>query len=137
MTSVLDVAKRAYECFAEGDPDGFLALCADDVEWVVNGPVGVATCRAFHGRDGVEEFLGVLGASTAMDVFTPREYHAAGSTVVVLGDCEGKDLVSGVPFVRRWSHVFDVDGGRITRLREFLCCWPGGEEPPPMSWTTG
>jgi ketosteroid isomerase-like protein len=31
------VVREVYKRFSEGDIDGFLKLCADDIEWVVNG----------------------------------------------------------------------------------------------------
>ncbi|MCP5132853.1 MAG: hypothetical protein H6976_04425 [Gammaproteobacteria bacterium] len=38
MAIALDVVKDVYRRFGEGDISGFLSLCADNIEWVVNGP---------------------------------------------------------------------------------------------------
>lgn len=136
MAPVLDTVKDVYNRFAEGDIDGFLALCADDIEWVVNGPAILEKCKAFKGRSGVQQFLSILGESWQFSSFTPRQFIAEGDTVVVLGEETGSDNKSGMQFENRWVHVFDVRDGKIIRFREFLCHWTGDQRPPPMSWST-
>lgn len=128
----LEVVKDVYNRFSEGDTDGFLALCADNIEWVVNGPVHLEKCRAFKGRSGVQQFLDLL-AEWEFSSFVPREFIMDGPTVVVLGEETGTDKASGIRFANRWVHVFDVQGGRIVRFREFLCHWTN-QQPPAMSW---
>lgn len=134
MSTPLDVVKDVYDRFAAGDIEGFLGLCADDIEWVVNGPASLEKCQAFRGRDGVQRFLDLLSA-WEFSSFEPREFIVGGQTVVVLGDETGTDKPSGTTFQNRWAHVFDVEGGRISRFREFLCHWTGEEQPPRMSWS--
>lgn len=134
MGSALDVVKGVYDRFSVGDLDGFLALCDEHIEWVVNGPATLEKCNAFHGRAGVRKFLDVLGGSWEFKSFKAQEFIAAGSTVVVLGEEAGKDKNSKTSFENRWAHVFDVKDGKITRFREFLCHWTGEQHPPKMSW---
>ncbi|MEA3412261.1 MAG: nuclear transport factor 2 family protein [Pseudomonadota bacterium] len=134
MSKSLDIVKDVYHRFSKGDLTGFLDLCADDIEWVVNGPASLEKCRCFRGRSGVQEFLRILGDSWEFSAFTPREFLVSGATVVVLGDEEGRDRNSGEPFRNRWVHVFDVEAGGIVRFREFLCHWTGDQSPPEMSW---
>ena len=38
VNGYLEVVKQVYQRFAEGDLEGFLKLCSEDIEWVVNGP---------------------------------------------------------------------------------------------------
>ena len=49
MASALEIVKDVYSRFAEGDIDGFLNLCAENIEWVVNGPANLEKCIAFKG----------------------------------------------------------------------------------------
>lgn len=134
MTTPLEVVKDVYARFAEGDLEGFLGLCADDIEWVVNGPPHLEKCKAFRGRGGVQEFLDLL-AAWEFSAFAPREFIVDGQTVVVLGEETGTDKASGMPFRNRWAHVFNIEGERVLRFREFLCHWTGQQEPPGMSWS--
>lgn len=136
MATALEVVRDVYRRFADGDISGFLGLCAGDIEWVVNGPAALEKCRAFYGREGVQDFLDILGESWAFSAFTPRQFLVDGSTVVVLGEESGRDKNSGAPFENRWVHVFDVKQERIIRFREFLCHWTGDQQPPAMSWDT-
>ena len=135
MPTPLQVVKNVYQRFAEGDIDGFLAICADDIEWVVNGPATLKKCNAFRGRSGVQEFLKLLSV-WKFESFQPREFLVAGTSVVVLGEEKGADTESGVHFQNRWAHVFDVQGDKVTRFREFLCHWTGDLQPPAMTWNT-
>lgn len=134
MAEALDVVKSVYERFGEGDLDGFLKLCGDNIEWVVNGPASLPKCRAFRGHAGVREFLDILGGIWEFTSFEPRQFIVDGSTVVVLGEETGTDKNSGHPFENRWAHVFDVTDGHVVRFRELLCHWTGDQRPPEMSW---
>ena len=135
MAKPLEVVKNVYARFAAGDIDGFLTLCADNIEWVVNGPANLEKCKAFKGHSGVQQFLDLL-AGWEFSSFTPREFIVDGQTVVVLGEEAGTDKKSGIGFENRWAHVFDVQGERIVRFREFLCHWTDQQRPPAMSWNT-
>lgn len=133
MENSLEIVKDVYDRFSEGDIDGFLSLCAENIEWVVNGPAHLAKCRAFKGHSGVRQFLDLL-AGWEFSSFAAREFIADGSMVVALGEETGTDKASGTKFENRWAHVFDVQGGRIVRFREFLCHWTDRQQPPAMSW---
>lgn len=122
MPNTLELVKEVYRRFSENDIDGFLVLCADDIEWVVNGPPTLEKCRSFRGVRGVQEFLNILGESWEFREFSPREFIA--------------EKNSGFSFSNRWAHVFDVREGKIVRFREFLCHWAGDQKPPAMSWST-
>jgi len=129
----LDVVRQVYERFGEGDIEGFLDLCAHDIEWVVNGPSVLEKCRAFKGTTGVRDFLSILDRTWAFTSFMPREFIDGGEKVVVLGEETGTDKATGQAFQNRWAHVFTTRGGRIVTFREFLCHWLD-ESPPSMSW---
>jgi hypothetical protein len=136
MPNTLELVKEVYRRFSQNDIDGFLVLCADDIEWVVNGAATLEKCRSFRGVRGVQEFLNILGESWEFREFSPREFIADGQTVVVLGEEAGTEKNSGFSFSNRWAHVFDVREGKIVRFREFLCHWAGDQKPPAMSWST-
>lgn len=130
----IEVVRTMYRKFSEGDLDAVLNLCADDVEWVVNGPVSTPQCKSYTGRDGVKAFFELLVANRAFTSFETRQFLCDGSTVIVLGDAEGTDLIDGSRIRSRWAHIIDVDNGRIARFREFLCEWHGTDTLPAMSW---
>lgn len=132
--TALDIVKQVYDRFAQEDFSGFLELCADDIEWVVNGPANLVKCQTFHGKSGVDDFLDILRHSWQFHSFTPRQFIESASTVVVIGEETGIDQLFNEPFVNRWVHMFDVEQQQIVRFREFLCHWTGEQHPPRMSW---
>ncbi len=134
MSEELETVKQVYQRFAEGDIEGFLDLCSESIEWVVNGPADLEKCDAFEGREGVMRFLDILNATWEFSSFEPKEFISGGSLVVVLGAEQGQDRNTEEEFSNRWAHVFDVSDGKIVRFREFLCNWRGADRPPPMTW---
>lgn len=134
MAIALEVVKQVYQRFAQADLDGFLKLCSEDIEWVVNGPSTLEKCRAFHGISGVRQFLSLLENSWQFNSFEPRKFFEDDMTVIVLGEETGVDKATGEPFQNRWAHVFQVQQERIVSFREFLCHWTGEQQPPAMRW---
>jgi len=135
MKTANELVREGYKCFSEGNIDGLLALCADDVEFVSNGPASIKKCNAYKGHSGIRQFFKILGESWELSSFAPREFIVAGDTVTVLGEEAGRDKTSGVPFQCRWAHVFDIRNGKLVRFREFLCHWAGDQKPPAMTWS--
>lgn len=107
MATALEVVKQVYDRFAESDLEGFLKLCSEDIEWVVNGPATLEKCQAFHGIGGVRKFLDLLGNSWEFNSFEPRKFFVDNTTVIVLGEETGADKGA--------SH-FKIDG------RTYLKC---------------
>jgi ketosteroid isomerase-like protein len=116
----IEIARSSYEAFARDDLDGVLADLDDDIEWqqaqgLPHGGVyrGIAEVRRniFDplDRDWWDEFTA-----------TPVEFLDAGDEIVVLGRYRGVAKDTGnaldVPFV----HVWTVEGGKVTRFRQFL-----------------
>jgi uncharacterized protein len=83
MTIALEVVKQVYQRFAEGNLEGFLQLCSEDIEWVVNGPSTLAKCRAFQGIAGVRQFLDLLSNTWEFQSFKPQKFFEAQMTVIV------------------------------------------------------
>lgn len=144
----LDVVKQVYERLGEGDIPGFLGLCAEDIEWVVNGPAALEKCRTFQGIDGVREFLAILDRTWAFTAFAPREFIAGGDKVVVLGEEAGSDGTAVAFVVGQQLKTVSLAGGTpITLVGDAVTAWAGlawledgtiaytsGEVPPTALW---
>lgn len=134
MATAVERVKQVYARFAQGDLEGFLSLCSEDIEWVVNGPASLEKCQAFQGIRGVRQFLDILENSWEFSSFEPRKFLQDDITVVVLGEERGHDKTSGEEFSNRWVHVFEVQNEQIVSFREFLCHWTGEQKLPAMHW---
>ena len=132
MSTTLEVVKQVYNRFGEGDLEGFLQLCSEDIEWVINGPSTLEKCQAFHGIKGVYKFLEILKNSWEFNSFEPRKFFVDDITVIVLG--EGTGVYKGEQFHERWTHVFEVQQKRIISFKGFLCHWTADRQPYAMRW---
>jgi uncharacterized protein len=118
--SAVDIVRRSYDAFAQGDLDAVVADMHDDIEWqqaqgLPHGGTyrGLAEVRrnVFDplDRDWWSEFSAV-----------PDEFLDAGDEVVVLGRYRGVAQGTGkqldVPFV----HVWSLRDEKAWRFRQFL-----------------
>ncbi|WP_211829271.1 nuclear transport factor 2 family protein [Kistimonas asteriae] len=133
MMSPVDIVKNVYDSFSKGDLEGFIQMCDENIEWVVNGPASLEKCQSYRGREGVRQFLDILERTWTFRSFSANQYIHDGDSVVVLGDETGDDKATNQPFENRWAHVFDIKDDKVIRFREFLCHWSGNEHPPKMS----
>ncbi|KEI72629.1 nuclear transport factor 2 family protein [Endozoicomonas elysicola] len=136
MKTPLEVTQTIYQLFSEGNLAGFIDLCHEDIHWVVNGPADLKKCQSYRGKQGVQQFLDILGETWTFSSFNPKEFIVQGDTVVALGEESGKDISRDQPFYNRWAHIFTIENGRLVQFREFLCCWFGEEKAPDMNWST-
>jgi ketosteroid isomerase-like protein len=117
MMSPTETVECFYHALGRGDASAALGLLASDMEWkVVAGWPYKPTGR---GPEGVAE--GVL-----MPVLKEwRDYalhgediFAAGGKVVSLGIMTGVHAVTGKPLEAAYVHVWEVNDGKIVRLRQ-------------------
>ena len=134
MGNALEVVKTLYGCYEQDDLDGFIRMCDDNIEWVINGPANLEQCQTYIGIAGVKQFLNILDNSYIYQSFIPNRFFVDQSTVIVLGQESAKERESGKNFQSRWVHVFDIENDKVVRFKEFLCRWNEGEVPPEMSW---
>ena len=111
-----------FEAEIDGDLDRLLATFADDVEHDVVGNPAVS-----HGKVDVAAFYRGLLADLEFDeIRTVRRYHGDGFVVdesVVTAHAVGTPF--GIPgrgrtLSFRLLHVFEIDGGQITRENAWL-----------------
>jgi ketosteroid isomerase-like protein len=103
----IEVIKRGYEAFSNGDVQGVMDSFADDIEWVQPGESAIS--GTYHGKTEVMEYLGRLAEKSV----TVKVNHllADGDLVVALtsvtmGDLSGDD-----------ADVFTVRDGKTVRVQ--------------------
>ncbi|KRC64195.1 ketosteroid isomerase [Aeromicrobium sp. Root236] len=119
------IVQRAWSMFASGDAERILSVFTPDAEWLA--PPRNATAEALgisHHMIGAHEIARFLA-----DDF-PRLYVsnvtidftnmlAAGSTVVV-EETMSATLADGSDYVNDYCFIFELDGDRIRRVREYM-----------------
>ena len=114
-----EIVKGMYAAFGRGDVAGVLNALADDVEWLTPGSKTIPFAGRYRGRAEVTGFFGKLAETTELDPFTIEQYIEQGDVVVVLGSYTGRSKAAQKSFSSRWSMVFTLRGGKVTRFEEY------------------
>lgn len=124
-TSSSDTVMEAWRAFASRDPGRVGSVFTPDAEWLA--PPDNATALALDGvshlvgRDRIVQFLTAeFGTVFVDDVSVEfRGVHAAGDTVVVEERMQAT-LANGGRYDNDYCFVFELVGGRIHRVREYM-----------------
>ena len=114
----LDVVRGVYAAFGRGDVEGILAALDPQVSWRTPGAPDLPTGGLREGVSAVREFFPLLLNTLDIVDFQPRDFLAAGDTVVVLGTSREGPKGSGRLVDFRWVHVFTFRNGRIAAFEE-------------------
>jgi uncharacterized protein len=117
MRTPLEIVKELYARLTAGDARGALALMSEDVEWITMMDYKV------DGRGPRKVFEGML--VPAMQewepyTLTPNEFICDGCKVVSVGKFEGTNRMTGKHVVVDYSHIWEVNDGKIVRHRQFI-----------------
>ena|SRR5436190_12804108 len=115
----VEIVRRAYAAFSEGNLGSVLAALDPDLEWNASD-VFFDQPRTYHGRQTwQEQFLPELA-----EIF--REYRAVPERLIDIGDhvlavaqVGGPGRRSGADVMARVGHVLTFRDGRILKFTEF------------------
>ncbi len=114
------LVQSLYAAFQRGDIAPIIAALAQDVRWEVIGrPEDYPIFGRRKGPAAVQEFFRLLAELQEASDFSPREFHAAGEKVFVLGHYSWKIRKTGRSVASDWMHVFTVKDGNVTAFQEF------------------
>jgi len=109
----IDVIKRMYDAFEEGDLPTVLSLVSEDCQWDHRGPPGPPVNKLFVGPAGVEEFFHTLGETQEMLEWEAQEFFGSGNRVVALGICRFRVIETGKEWASDWVGAYTVEDGLI------------------------
>jgi ketosteroid isomerase-like protein len=114
----VEVVRRAYAAFAEGDVPAVLGMFADDIEW--HEAEGMPYGGVYRGGEAVvQNVFGPLSQDVDGFALSPEEFMAAGDTVAVVVTYTGTGKVSGKSLNLPVVHVWDIQDGKVVRFRQF------------------
>lgn len=114
----VEVVKRAYAAFAEGDVPAVLGAFADDIEW--HEAEGMPYGGVYRGGEAVaQNVFGPISQDVEGFAVTPEEYMASGDTVAVVVSYTGTGKATGKPLDLPVVHVWDIQDGKAVRFRNF------------------
>ncbi len=119
MTNI-ELVQSLYAAFGRGDVDAILAGLTPDVDWQDYGRASdFPSLGPRHGHGQVRDFFTVLTGEADFLKFEPRQFHAAGNMVFVLGHSVLLMKRNGREVATDWVHVFATVGGKVSNFREF------------------
>ena len=114
----VEVVKRAYAAFAEGDVPAVLGMFADDIEW--HEAEGMPYGGVYRGGEAVlQNVFGPISQDVEGFAVTPEEFMATGDTVAVVVSYTGTGKATGKPLDLPIVHVWDIQDGKAVRFRQF------------------
>jgi ketosteroid isomerase-like protein len=115
----VETVKTLMDAVNRRDIDAYAGLTTADFEWF---PVFAARVEqdVYRGREGIEMFLGEVDETWQEFRPTPEEYRDLGDRVVALGRLKTRGRASGVPSDSPWGGVYDMRGGKVSRIRTYL-----------------
>jgi ketosteroid isomerase-like protein len=115
----------AWQAFASRDPEQIGAVFTPDAEWIA--PPGNATALALDGpshmvgREALVQFLSVeFRKLFTHDVKIDFKGVYADGERVVVEERMTAALADGRPYANDYCFVFELEGGKIRRVREYM-----------------
>src|SRR6202046_774748 len=114
----VQIVKDFFAAMGGSDRKGLLALCAEDIEWIIPGE-DWPLAGTYRGHAGLANLLET--ASRSIETSTePREFVAQGDRGLVVGFARGKIKATNKTFEDDWIFAITVRDGRLTNIREYV-----------------
>ncbi len=113
------IVRAFYRAFEEDDLERGLELLSEDVEWHFQGPEDIPYAGTFRGRDGVREFMEMIGQYVTAEEFVVDEVFSVGDRVIALGHERMLVKKTGKTFSMGWADIYTIRDGRIVRFTEY------------------
>jgi uncharacterized protein len=119
-SQAVDVIKRGYAAFKSGNLQGFLDLCAPDIEWgdlAIKGlPHHIGPVR---GRDAVAQAMQKLADNEDILQFEQHAFVGQGDRVFVEGTWHARAKPTGRTFQINYVHAFTVRAGKVQKYEGY------------------
>ena len=113
----VEVVRAVYDAFNRGDTDAILELVDPAVSVEDRAVIDGAT---YEGRDGALRFLAFQAEAFNARSVELEELVDTTDEIVAVIRLRGEGPRSGVPLEGRFSHVWEVAGGVVRRLRVYV-----------------
>ena len=115
----VQIVKEAFAAIGRGDMQGVLALCAEDIEWIVPGEDWpLAGTR--RGHAGLADLFQTASETVETSFMEPREFVAQGDRVLVVGFARGRIKATNRAWEDHWIFAVTVRNGKLTNIREYI-----------------
>jgi len=114
----VQTVKDFFAAISSGDTQRLMALCAEDIEWIIPGE-NWALAGTHRSHAGLEE---VLRKASGLETSFPQppEFVSQGDRVLMIGLARGKVKATNRPFEDYFVFAMTVRGGKVTNIREYV-----------------
>jgi ketosteroid isomerase-like protein len=113
----IELAKRAFDAFAERDVEALLELVHEEVEFLPVTASFTTGGLPYRGHEGIRQYFLDLGDAWEILRVTPREFRDLGSTVLVLGRVYATRGGRVIDSPTGW--VWEISDGKIVKAEIF------------------
>ena len=106
------IVEKVNASFAEGNTEGFLSLCAEDVKWTMVGE------KSVQGKASIREWMSSMG-DTEPPKFTVDNLVAEGEFVVANGEMTMKDKDGNIGSYS-YCDFYRITEGKISELTSYV-----------------
>ena len=115
----VQTVKDFFAAIGRGDLQRLLALCAEDIEWIIPGEDRpLAGTR--RGHAGLADLLQTASETMEISFMEPREFVAQGDRVLIVGFARGRIIATNRTFEDDWVFAITVRNGKLTNIREYI-----------------
>ena len=114
----VQIVKDTFAALGRGDMQGFQALSAEGIEWIIPGEWPLAGTH--RGHAGVADLFRKASEMVEISLLEPREFVAQGDRVLVAGFSRGRVKATNRTFEDHWVFDFTIRNGKVTNIREYI-----------------
>ena len=115
----VQTVKDFFAAMGGSDKQDLLALCAEDIEWIIPGE-GWPLAGTHRGHAGLRDFLQKASETMETSFPGPPEYVAQGDRVLMIGSARGRIKATNRTFEDDWVFAITVRNGKVTNIREYI-----------------
>ena len=115
----VQIVKDFFAAMGGSDRQGLLALCAEDIEWIIPGE-DWPLAGTHRGHAGLADLLQKASKNMETSFPKPPEFLAQGDRVLVVGFARGKVKATNRMFEDHFVFAITVRNGKLTNIREYV-----------------
>lgn len=115
----VELVRRGYAAFAQGDFEAALAMLHPDIR-IEDHDRSLETPTTYQGPDGLLSLFATVNEGFSDVRYIPEDANEVGDRVLVEVRRTGRGTASGAQVDERQFHVWDVVAGRAVRFRVYL-----------------
>ena len=116
----IEVAQTGINAFINGNMEGLLDVCAEDIVWSTHQNPDVPFAKTYKGKEGARQFLNDLADNVAFSVFSPEKYYSDDDMVFVKTHQVAKVKSTGKTYDHQMLMTFKIKHGKVSEFFAYV-----------------